>query len=101
MNVSIRKTVALFVALAKLHNFCIDWSDKGDLNYNANDEWNLELNGAVPLVPVFVGEDTRAMDNSVPEQLLHGGEHFDDIGKKARNNRRRRYIVLVGEGGQL
>ena len=50
MNLSIRKTLAFVLALAKLHNFCVDRSDNSDLTYVAKDEWLHELNGAVPLV---------------------------------------------------
>jgi hypothetical protein len=79
MNVSIKKTVALVFALAKLHNYCIDQSDNSDLTYFANDEWLHELNGAVPLVPTRDSQST-GNNNVIPEQLMDGGHHFDDIG---------------------
>ena len=82
--------MALVVALAKLHNFCIASNDNCDTSYNAADEWNMELNGAVPLVPV--GEVENNIDNGIPRQLLDGGEHFDDIGGTVGGrNRQRRY----------
>ena len=43
----------------------------------------------MPLVPV--GEDFQhAGKEVIPEQLLHGGHHFDDIGT-GRRTRQRRY----------
>jgi hypothetical protein len=52
MKLSLRKTVALVLALAKLHNFCIDRSVSSDLTYVANGKWLHELNGAVLLVTI-------------------------------------------------
>jgi hypothetical protein len=90
MNVSIAKTVALVVALAKLHNYCID-ADEWDIASNtARDEWISEVNGAVPLVPIDV-DLQNAGNEVIPEQLLHGGHHFDDIGTGGRRTRQRRY----------
>ena len=90
MNVSIAKTVALVVALAKLHNYCIDADERDIASNTARDEWISEVNGAVPLVPV--DEDLQHVGNEVtPEQLLHGGHHFDDIGTAGRRTRQRRY----------
>jgi hypothetical protein len=98
VNVTIKKTVALVLALAKLHNYCIEVEDgRSDLTYIANDEWNSELNGSVPLVPATTAdfsEEGSSADNEdvLPTQLLHGGEHFDDIGGMiGRYNRQRRY----------
>jgi hypothetical protein len=90
MNVGIAKTVALVVALAKLHNYCIDADERDIASNTARDEWNSEVNGAVPLAPV--DEDLQHAGNEViPEQLLHGGHHFDDIGTAGRRTRQRRY----------
>jgi len=51
MNVTVHKTVALVLALAKLHNYCIDAEDgNSDLTHTASDEWLTEVNGGVPLV---------------------------------------------------
>ena len=79
MNLSIRKTLAFVLALAKLHNFCVDRSDNSDLTYVAKDEWLHELNGAVPLVTTWDLQST-GNNNVIPEQLVDGGHHFDDIG---------------------
>jgi hypothetical protein len=39
MNVSVRKTVALVLCLAKLHNYCVDADDTDILLSTASDEW--------------------------------------------------------------
>ncbi len=79
MNVTIQKTVAPVLSLAKLHNFCINADDRNSDTYTASDEWLNELNGAVPLVTTTQDLQSRH-EEVIPEQLLHGGHHFDDIG---------------------
>lgn len=92
MNVSVRKTVALVLALAKLHNFCIDTDDSVVLPSTASDAWENEVNGAVPLVET---EHSDLLNHSVtPQQLMDGGNHFDDIGSMGRYNRQRRYNYI-------
>lgn len=94
MNVRILKTVALVIALAKLHNFCIDADDgNSDLAQTADDEWNTEVNGGVPMVNVVRQDDnTSEEDAVVPSQLMDVGHHSDDIGgASGRQNRQRRY----------
>jgi hypothetical protein len=95
MNVSIKKTVVLVLALAKLHNYCIDNCDGSSATNTANDEWQHEVNGALPLVAIT---DSRLNDNNnvlVPEQLMDGGNHFYDIGgMHGRYNRQRRYDYI-------
>jgi hypothetical protein len=49
-NVGVHRTVALVLALAKLHNYCIDANDNSDLPFSATNEWQTEVNGGVPLV---------------------------------------------------
>ena len=39
MNLSIRKTLAFVLALAKLHNYCVDADDTDILLSTASDEW--------------------------------------------------------------
>ena len=88
VGVTVAKTVALVIALAKLHNYCID-EDRHttpDLSYMPNDEWNIERNGGVPLVTVTDNGDVT------PQQLINGGNHFDDVGgTNGRYNMQRRY----------
>jgi hypothetical protein len=77
MQVSIRKTIALVIALCKLHNFCIDENDLVP-PVGAVDELRTEMRGGIPLettqTPTSIGR--RVL---LPRQLLDGGLHFDDI----------------------
>ena len=95
MNVTVHKTVALVLALARLHNYCIDENEADcDAPYStATDEWRIEVSGAVPLVrtPEQYTEDDASGGGMTPRQLLDGGNHFDDIGVNGRYNRQRRY----------
>jgi hypothetical protein len=101
VNIRIKKTVALVVALAKLHNFCINARDTNVSANTAHDEWLSEINGAVPLVPVEGYEQCSEsrLSSLVPQQLLHGGEHFDDIGRPGIRRRERsyRHVLLPRE----
>jgi hypothetical protein len=42
----------------------------------ANDEWNIELNGGVPLFAAATADDGDVKT----QQLINGGNHFDDLG---------------------
>jgi hypothetical protein len=97
MGVSIKKTVALVIALAKLHNYCIDCDD-AIVPSTASDEWQSEVHGAIPLVPLV--EENHNLDVGItPRQLLDGGNHFDDIGSNGRYNRQRRYTYMSESAG--
>ena len=98
MNVTVQKTVALIMALAKLHNYCIDAADgNSNLMPTADDEWSTEVNGGVPLVAP-AGDSTN--QDVIPEQLLDGGNHFDDVGGHAgRRNMQRRYNYISATDG--
>ena len=89
LGISVLKTVALVIALVKLHNYCIDEDCKitPDLSYSPNDEWNIELNGGIPLVAIATDKG-----DVIPEQLKNGGHHFNDLGRiNSRYNRHWRY----------
>jgi hypothetical protein len=94
MNVNVRKTVALVLALAKLHNYCIDAHDSSVPPSTANDAWENEVHGAVPLVQT---QHSDSMDEGItPQQLLDGGSHFDDVsGTHGRKIRQRRYNYMA------
>jgi len=95
MSVSVKKTVALVCALGKLHNFCID--TEGDVDVptpTPADEWEIEMDCCVPLVPA---PGTQSARDVVPEQLLDGGNHFDDLGYRGRYNRQRRYEYMSAQ----
>jgi hypothetical protein len=105
MKIPVHKTVALVLALAKLHNYCIDENEaRCDVAYSsALDKWRNELTGAaVPLVEITHQQHTdasRTTDTVSPRQLLDGGSHFDDIGVNGRYNRQRRYNYLSKSTG--
>jgi hypothetical protein len=97
MNVTVHKTVALVLALARLHNYCIDENEAScDAAYStATYEWQNEVSGAVPLVqtPQQYNNDARSA-GTTPRQLLDGGNHFDDISANGRYNRQRRFNYI-------
>ena len=69
----IHKITAMTVCLCKLHNFLIDERVGSSLH---QDKAYGMCRGSVPM------EKTHAADfddTLIPEQLLHGGEHMDDI----------------------
>ena len=99
MNVTIQKTVALVISLAKLHKFCIDSDDGNSDTYTASNEWLNELNGAVPLVAIIKDLQSRH-DDVIREQLLHCRHHFDDIGGiVGRHIRQRGYNYMSANDG--
>jgi hypothetical protein len=79
LNVSISKTTALCVTLAKLHNFCVDHRESTSIENNPSDTLELNLHGAVSLQ--FIG--------GVPmiPSLLGGGHHRDDVPPQPRCRR--------------
>ena len=77
MKIPVHKTVALVLALAKLHNYRTDENEaRCDVAYSsAIDEWRNELTGAVPLVETTHQQHTDASsttDTVTPRQLLDG-----------------------------
>jgi DDE superfamily endonuclease len=91
-GISIRKTTSLVLALAKIHNICIDQDDTSILPSTSVDEFRLALqtNGSVPLEQL--DDDTADDNTTVPRQLIDGGEHFDDLPSDIRKISRRRYL---------
>ena len=67
MNVTLRKSVALVLSLAKLHNFCINFDDTHVLPQTATDERQNELQGAIPLVQTQQSE-SQGQQDIIPEQ---------------------------------
>jgi hypothetical protein len=98
MNVSVQKTVVLVLALAKLHNYCIDADNRAVLPSTATDTWESEVNGAVPLVETEHRDSVN--EGITPRQLLDGGYHFDDVGGiQGRHTRQRRYNYMAETQG--
>jgi hypothetical protein len=85
-GVSIRKTVAMVMALAKLHNYCIDQKDSDVQSMTAQDEGYIEELGAVPLE-----YDARTNGQLIPRQLIGGGEHFEGIDRNERRRQNRSF----------
>jgi hypothetical protein len=96
VNISLMKTIALVVALCKLHNFCIDANEKLD-EPAKDDEEDIVLHSGI-ILPAFQpmpqSEETDVSTEFVyvPErdrlnQLLDGGEHADDHNRYTMDNR--------------
>jgi hypothetical protein len=76
MRVSLKKSIGLVIALAKLHNFCIDENEAHAPPSRALDELRTEMQGGIPLeAPTML----KAATTSTGSQLLDGCRHFDDI----------------------
>jgi hypothetical protein len=86
-GISLKKTVALVIVLAKLHNYCIDEKDADVPAISAVDELRTEMQGGIPL------ETTPTPSGRVllPRQLIDGGNHFDDMDRAHRRSRTRQY----------
>jgi SAM-dependent methyltransferase len=78
MNIRIEKTVALVVALAKLHNYCINANDNDISANTARDKWTSEINGAVMLsVHTTIALATRfPILDDCQELASHGSEEI-------------------------
>jgi hypothetical protein len=87
-NVTLKKTVAIVMCLAKLHNYCINERESAICPMTAGDEANIEMDGAVPLQEYPANSWTRRFtDQRLPRQLIGGGDHFDDMSRNARRQR--------------
>jgi hypothetical protein len=91
MSVSVKKIVALVCALGKLHNFCINVAVPVP---TPADEWEIEMDGSVPLVPTPGAQSARDV---IPDQSLDGGNHFDDLGYRGRYNQQRLYEYMSAQ----
>ena len=91
-GISVRRTTALVLALAKIHNFCIDQTDTMILSNTPADEVDLMSRGTGS-IPVDASdyEDGTHDDSWTPSQLLVGSKHFDDVPREIRITRRRLY----------
>jgi hypothetical protein len=85
-SIGLAKTTALVMCLCRLHNYCIDQRD-GDIGSSisvppptARDQAEIAMNGGVPL---------NERNYNSPDQLLHGGEHFDGVSRGLRRRAER------------
>jgi len=72
--IGINKTNQLVMALARLHNFCINERVGIDPSL-ATDAVEVSAHGGIPLL-------RRDWNDNSPEQLLRGGHHFHDVNPK-------------------
>jgi hypothetical protein len=87
MNITVPKTMAIIIAMAKLHNYCIHKSDVAD---DAVPWYHMEMNG----VPLLASDDAN-VDEALPRGLLDSGQHFGDTPENARRQRERMAIESV------
>eukprot|EP00970_Alexandrium_tamarense_P005968 scaffold1001_cov191-Alexandrium_tamarense.AAC.9 len=83
-NISVPKTISLVLALAKLHNFCIDEAEV--VPALSQDEHNItaNVNGSVPLIQNPQIAEIINVNTATPRDLMGGGEHFDDAPRHYR-----------------
>ena len=85
-NISVKKIVGTVVALAKLHNFCIEQSDiSDDVPQSLNTDENYIMNDANGYVEL---SDDDEHDINVPIDLMQVGHHFDDVPRNVIANHR-------------
>jgi hypothetical protein len=94
LNVSIKRTIALVNALAKLHNFCIDRGDVQVPRPCGVDELNL-ITHPLGHVPLEVQPGAGGQQVAVPTQLMDSGNHFDDMPRSSRYNARREAVAIL------
>jgi hypothetical protein len=87
------------LALAKIHNFCIEQTDTSILPVLPEDEFRLvtQPSGSIPLEDRGAHDDRmdEDIDNGVvPVQLIGGGEHFEDVPGEICQMTRRRYNII-------
>jgi hypothetical protein len=87
--ISIKKTTALVMCLCRLHNYCIDQSDITVAINTRVDDLNIAVEGGVPL----------AGARNLPQQLIGGGEHFDDTRSRERQHDVERATNILGATG--
>ena len=108
-TIRLDKVTQLVCCLCKLHNFCVDERlERNGINTGSDtyttdnsdgtppplesDHFNLLLNGAVPLERSRDGTNDHS-----PEQLLHGGEHFESLPLQVRRQLQREQRELYKE----
>jgi hypothetical protein len=92
-NISVRRVVALVVALAKLHNFCIDESDipvRVPQTYHRDRFHMMNSDSGY----VTLRNDHPQQNTNVPAELLHAGEHFNDVPDTRLRGQRRRNLEV-------
>ena len=82
-NLSVAKVVAIVIALAKLHNFCIGESNIAERIPQTfyRDRFHM-MNAEGGYVTLRNGDPQ--VNNTVPTELMHGGEHFNEMTREQR-----------------
>ena len=87
-KLTLQKIGSLLICLCHLHKYCINERLKARGTYDEDilpateaDEFQIASTGGVP--PERSSRDPELNELS-PEQLLHGGEHFDDVPRTVR-----------------
>ncbi len=86
-KMTIKKSVALVMSLARLHNFCTNKQQSIEIS-TGQDTLNLEQESAVPL------KANGHTDVLLSRQLLGGGEHFECIDRNGRRRLQRSFIGI-------
>jgi DDE superfamily endonuclease len=87
LNVSLAKTMAMVMALAKIHNYCTDEVNLMLQSTVVDGFCNVNI-GAIPMVHL------AQANMALPEGLLHAGHHFDNIGANSCRNRQTSSVQL-------
>jgi hypothetical protein len=93
-NIGIKKVVALVNALAKLHNFCIGESNVPERVPRIFDRDMFHMMNA-DAGYVGLSNDDQQQTTVVPTDLLHSGEHFDDVPDSILRLHRRQNAGIV------
>ena len=83
----IHKITAMTVCLCKLHNFLINQKENIPPQWTSQDAAHGMIRGSIPMNR----QQEHIDEPDVPQQLLDGGEHFEDISMAAL--RRERYAA--------
>ena len=88
-NFTVAKIVSMVECLCRLHNFIIDMETEPDTPAEASvqDNLNMILDGAISVDNRVIqrGDGTDTVAYSTPSDVMHGGEHFDDVDFVTRN----------------
>ena len=88
-NFTMRKIVQLVECLCRLHNFIIDSADEPENPGTSTHEDNLNtiLHGGFSVGEQVMrrGDGTEYSSADSPTEIMHGGEHFDDVDRSMRD----------------
>lgn len=88
-NISIKKTILLVNALARLHNFCIN--ELPIDNQNIPEQLNVDNVNMMNNNDGYVTMDiVDGCEVQIPTALMDGGDHYNDISRNQRMTHERR-----------